>query len=199
MEIIKPNIDRKEVIDFYLESDNAKKDTTTPSDYDSLDWSNPNTLDEWLRKNGYKPGVLLGYKKYALVKLSKQDLEDTAIVDHIFPGKSQRLGDLLVGTPEFQDRKPNTQSSETWFDQLSRGKIPENCVLILRPALFSEKAKYYAEDGSGRTICYLRVIEEKGTDSELCAYLGSEPDQLSAFMQACPELLKQGSISVDPE
>jgi hypothetical protein len=191
MKILRQNVARKEVIDFYLESDNAKKDTTTPSDYDSLDWSNPNTLDKWLCKNGYKHGVLPGYKKWDLVKLSKQDLKDTAIVSGIFKDKPQRLGDL-VGTPEFRDWKPDRPSSQAWFEPLSRGEIPESCILVLRPALpFSlEKAKYYVEDGSGRAICYLRAIEEKGTDSELCAYLGTEPDKCSAFMRAHPGLLK---------
>jgi len=51
MKIIRSGIDRKEVIDFYIKTDNHKKGTTTLPDYASLNWDDPNQLDEWLHQH----------------------------------------------------------------------------------------------------------------------------------------------------
>jgi hypothetical protein len=189
MKILQPDVDRKNLIDFYLRTDNEKKNKTMPADYGSLNWNDPNALDRWLQQHGYKSGILSGYKRWAHVQLSKDDLMDTAIANHIFIGQPQRLGDL-VDTESFQKWAPPQKPYRSWYEPLSRGENPKDLEIILRPAVSSEGSKYYVEDGSGRSICYLRSIHNFRLDSEMCAYIGTEPDPQSIFMQQRPELLK---------
>ena len=175
-------MDRKEVIDFYLESDNVKKNGTIPADYSTLDWNDPNALDCWLRKHGYKFGIMPGYKEWAYVQLSKDDLMDTVIVSSIFPGSARRLGDL-IDTQALKEWVPDRDSSKAWYEPLSKGDVPKGCDIILRHSTKGEGGKYYVEDGSGRSICYLRAIHNLHRDSEICGYIGTKPDPSSNFMR----------------
>lgn len=175
-------IDRKELIDLYLKGEAEKKNKLIPQDYDCLNWDNSNDLDTWLKKYCYKFGVISGFKQWAYVKLDKNDLLNCAIVNSIFSGMSQRLGDL-VGTKEFKEWEPNEKRD--WYEPLSRGCFQEKYAVIMRPACESEikqGAKYYVEDGSGRTICYLKSILRLDSESEMTAYIGFDPDNDSIFL-----------------
>ncbi|MBU0999041.1 hypothetical protein KKG24_01905 [Patescibacteria group bacterium] len=179
-------IDRKELIDLYLEAEEVKKQKSIPPGYDLLEWDNPNNLDTWLEKYGYKHGVISGFKQWAYVKLNKGDLMNCAIVAgiDIFCRMSQRLGNL-ENTEEFNRWEPNKKPVPIWYESLSRGCFKEKFAVIMRPACESEikqGAKYYVEDGSGRMICYLRSILSLNSKSEMTAYLAFDPDESSSFL-----------------
>lgn len=179
MKVIK-EVSRRELIEFYLKRE-AEDGKSTPSSVDSLDWDNPNTLDAWLDENGYKEGVISGFKKWKLVKLSKDDLLDCAIVGSIFPGKSQCVGSLLE-EGVLENWKPDRVT--TWFNWLESGKpFKKEWALILRPALPCEKACWYIEDGSGRALCYTRRINKSGEESRAFAFIGHSPDPSSNWLK----------------
>ncbi|MFA5993700.1 MAG: hypothetical protein WC823_01945 [Parcubacteria group bacterium] len=185
MKILK-TITRKELINFYLVSDRNKKNKPIPDGIDPLMWDDPNKLDEWLGKFEYKTGVITGFRQWAYVQISKEDFLDSAISDSIpqFKNKGQRLRDL-VGTKEFLAWKPK-DSLPIWYDSLSKGVFDEKFAIIVRPACESEKrqgAKFYIEDGSGRSICYLRSILKIGKESKMTGYIGFDPDPMSNFLQ----------------
>jgi len=184
---LRKETNRRELIDFYLNIENDKKDKEIPSDYNSLDWNNANELDCWLLNNGYKRGVISGFKKWAYVKLSKDDILDLAISDSIpqFKNKGQRLRDLM-DTKEFMAWKPNKDPLPIWYDSLSKGVFDEKFSIIMRPACESEKrqgTKFYIEDGTGRALCYLRSILKLNKESEMLGFIGYAPDQESIFLQ----------------
>ncbi len=177
-------IDRKELIKWYLEREEKRKDKPIPNQ-DSLNWNNPNNLDEWLKKYCYKSGVISGFKQWAYVHLSKEDLLDSAIVGSInnFKGKGQLMRNLTQA-PEFQNWEPDRDV--TWFNDLSKGIFKEEFVIIIRAVCKHEKgqgAKYYIEDRSGRALCYLRHILNSKKESEMYGYIGFNPDPCSNFLQ----------------
>ncbi len=183
--IIDPeNLSRREIIEYYIEYDAKKKNIPLPSDIDKWDWNNPNDIDEKLKSNGFKYGVITGYRQWNLVQLSTHDLFNCAIVNSVeeFAGLSQTLG-KLVSHHEFYDRRPDRTTD--WYKRLEDGEpFHREWAMILRPTVSSEyPAKWYIEDGSGRAICFLRrLIQQKDEKSLAYGYLGKDPDHTSEFM-----------------
>lgn len=180
-------IPRKTLIDFYLNSERIKKNKLIPPVNDSLIWNDPNKLDNWLEKYCYKSGVISGFKQWAYVQISKEDLLNSAIVNSIdiFNGKDQLLGSLK-NTKEFYEWKPNKNPFPIWYKPLSDGKFRKEFSIIIRPACNGERkqgAKFYIEDGSGRGICYLRSILKLHKESEMVGFFGFDPDRKSRFLQ----------------
>ena len=175
---------RQELINFYL---NREKEKASNLEFNlgNLDWDDPNTIDAFLRRYGLKAGVISGFKKWDYAKLYRKDILECAIVNQIFPGKSQKLSDL-VNTQEFRDWKPDRDTS--WYSELSSGnstRYPEKWALILRLALPSENgARWYVEDGSGRAICFLkRLVRDSDDHGFAYAYIGKEPDSKSDWLR----------------
>jgi len=177
-------ISRKELIDFYLNIEKLKKGKQVPADYDSLNWDDPNALDNWLQANAYKHGVIAGFREWNYVKLLREDLLDIAVVNHIF--HKDRVLHKLVGNEEFEQWTPNREPLPTWYEPLQNGIFKEEFSIILRaptPGEKKEGARLYVEDGSGRSICYLRTITKKKIESQMCGYIGFDPDPKSDFLQ----------------
>ena len=175
-------IDRRELIDYYLEGERWRKNVNIPAGRGVLNWEDPNALDDWLKGNNYKHGIITGFKRWVYVRLTKDDLMDCAIVNTIFPNTSQRLGDHAI-TPDLQEWEP--PEDKIWYEPLSQGKVDERFAVILRPACKSErdqKAKLYVEDGSGRMTCYFRALMNGNNESQMTGYLGLEPDVKSDFV-----------------
>jgi hypothetical protein len=173
---------RKEVIDFYIRTDAAKK--STPSLPDWLNLEDANAVDDWFGKNDYKPGAISAFRSWAKVRLSWSDFLEIAVVNGIFV--SSRVLGKLIGTSELKDWKPKKENMQTWHDSLSGGIFKDDFTIILRPATLGEKnegAKFYVEDGSGRSICYFRAIAATNKPSEMNAYVGFDPDQNSQFLK----------------
>jgi hypothetical protein len=63
-------------------------------------------------------------------------------------------------------------------------------ALIVRRAVKSEvPAKWYLEDGSGRSLALLqRILRYGKVGQPAWVYLGHEPDEHSAFLKPYPEL-----------
>lgn len=179
MRVIK-TVSRKEIIRFYLRRE-KEKGKSVPPGLDNLKWDNPSDLDAWLSENNYKEGVISGFTKWKFVELSKEDLLDCAVVNSIFPGKSQRISNLLKETV-LEDWKPDRET--TWYKLLNSGKpFKKEWALILRPALPSEKARWYIEDGSGRALCYVRRITTYQEKCQAYAYIGFSPDLKSKWLR----------------
>jgi hypothetical protein len=51
--------------------------TLPPSD---LDWTDPNALDDWLRHNGHKFGVLSAFKAWSIVTFDLANLLECGVV-----------------------------------------------------------------------------------------------------------------------
>ncbi len=177
--------DRKTLIDSYLQREIEKKNKPIPPRYENLTWDDPDDLDEWLEKYCYKPWVMPGFKSWIHVQISKDDLMNCAIVNHIFKDKSQRLG-YLIADPEFQSWEPYQDPKPIWYEPLSRGEFQEKFAITLRAVCPDEKkwnAKFYIEDGSGRSIYYLRKIVRLNKDSEMTGCIGIDPDPKSNALQ----------------
>src|SRR3990172_9877015 len=90
-------IDRKDLIYPYLVGEEKKKAHQIPSDFPPEGWGlDPNAMDEWLSDNGYKFGTITGFKQWAIVDLSTEDLLSCAIVNNFlkeFGQTSQVLKD----------------------------------------------------------------------------------------------------------
>jgi hypothetical protein len=174
---------RRETIEAYVKYDACKKNRQLPVNFSQWPWLDPNALDGLLRDNGFKPGVVSGYKTWRIVELSRNDLLQCAIWNGIFKNLPQTLS-VLVNCPQFKQWCPNEKTK--WFDLLESGQpYPNDWPLILRPAKKSEApAKWYIEDGSGRTICYLRrLLNHPEENGKAKAYLGEEIDWSSHFMK----------------
>jgi hypothetical protein len=78
-----------------------------------------------------------------------------------------------------------------WWDIGSGSELGVESVLIVRPALMSEKpAKWYIDDGSGRALALLQRILRYGEIGRTAwVYIGDEPDGLSDFIKKNPELI----------
>lgn len=180
-------IDRKSLVNFYLEIEWKKKSRTIPPTYGLLNWNDPNDLDSWLSANHYKQGVISGFKQWAHIRLSKEDLLDCAVVKskNLFPS-GERVLRKLVGTKEFEDwSPPDMNKPPVWFEPLGKGEFREEFTIILRAACPAEKkegARMYVEDGSGRSICYLRSIMKSNAPSDMVGYIGFDPDCGSRFL-----------------
>jgi hypothetical protein len=171
------NVLREEVIRFYVEYDWRKKKGDIPLPHmDEWPWKDPDGLDRKLEENGLKHGVLAGYRTWGLVEFGIADLLECAIVNSIFPGKPQTLGQLVllgklaewlpIGAPE-------------WWRQIGNGSdLDVESALVVRRAVKSEApAKWYIEDGSGRALALLQRILRCGEiDRTAWAYFGHEPD-----------------------
>jgi hypothetical protein len=191
------SLTRKDVIHAYVKYDAKKKDRPLLGHFASWPWSDPNLLDIELKKAGFKSGIITGYKTWQIVQLTRRDLLNCAVVDHMFrdfQASNERLPRTLgelIHHPVFPLWKPNKPTA--WYDWLEDGKpFSADWPLILRPAVRSEApAKLYIEDGSGRAVCFLRRLYNYPEEhSEAMGYLGVEPDSGSIFMQQhFPELL----------
>ncbi len=172
MNVIKV-LSRKEFIEKYLQREEEKGHDIP--DLSGVKWNDVNYLDSWLASNGYKLGIISGFKQWALVKMKRNDLEKCAVVNSIFPGSSQNLKNLLnhgILNKWSPDKKT------TWYDHLSSGKsFKEQWAIVLRPALPQEESSWYVEDGSGRALCALKFGLE-----EIYAYLGFSPDENSGWL-----------------
>jgi len=180
-------ISRKDLIEIYLRREERDKQKAIPPGRDRLDWDNPNEIDGWLQLYCYKHGVIGGFKEWALVELTKNDVLDCAIVNHIpdLEGCPQRLGTILSECrPRAMAWQPG--SPKAWYEPLSSGGEFELCwAVILRCATPGEKncgAKWYVEDGSGRFLCYARRLFCRGEDGKALGYLGYKPDLESDWL-----------------
>lgn len=182
---------RRFVIEQYVRYDARKKGKTVPEDMDQWDWSSADDLDWHLKTADFKPGVLAGYISWEPIGPNQAELAKCAIVNSIFPGLPQVLGELR-NTVDFQVWHPGQKE---WFEHLEKGgQYPHEWPLILRPAVKSESpAKRYVEDGSGRALCfYRRLVRSTDDASRAFGYLGIRPDPASTFMQThFRELLTQ--------
>jgi hypothetical protein len=176
-------ITRADLLEFYLQEDAKKKGKILPPNFvQIIGGSDPNIIDAWLQQNGFKPGAMTSFKKWAYVQLDLENLIDVAIVSSIFPAAtSQNLGDLLQAG-FIKSWKPDRNA--VWYDNLKNGSpfTPE-LAMILRPALPGEKSKWYVEDGSGRSICHLQRIFVAKEKCSAIAYIGFEPDIQSTWLQ----------------
>ncbi len=176
---------RKDLIDVYLRREERDKQEAIPPGRDRLDWNNPNEIAEWLQAHSYKHGVICGFKEWALVELTKNDLLDCAIVNHILKGCPQRLGTIFSECrPRAKEWQPD--SPKAWYKPLNSGAEFGLCwAVILRCATPQEKkggAKWYVEDGSGRLLCYARRLCFRGEDGKALGYLGYKPDLRSDWL-----------------
>jgi hypothetical protein len=181
------DISRREVVEFYARYDRGKKGQTEHINFDSWPWNDPVGIDRHLRECKLKVGVLAAYRSWALCQLNLSDILKCAIVNHIFPGESQVLGEISPET--ISESKP--QNNPGWWFPLSSGSdIDQGFALILRPALNSEyPAKWYVEDGSGRILAlFQRIIRFGEATRTAWAYVGDVPDEQSRFMIEHPEL-----------
>ena len=182
---------------FYLWQEEKKKGIPIPS-FEGLDWNDPNALDAWLTVHRYKRGVIAGFQDWALVKLSKEDLLDCAIVDRSAKnlGSDNRCLRAIIKCPKFLEY--TAPSDKLWLPLLSQAKFSSESAIIIRPTCQSERrdgAKFYVEDGCGRILIYLQAILHSDSDSELTAYLGFRPDPQSIFIETKLELEFSGTRS----
>lgn len=178
------SISRKQLIDIYLDIEAVRKNKVIPPSYSSLDFNDPNMLDRWLDGGGYKKGVISGFNSWALVELSESDLAHVAVVNHIF--KSGRVLKHLVGKAEFNTWMPNQTPLPIWYEPHSAGRWDDSFSIILRASTDGEKAegaRLYAEDGSGRSICYFRYLTGNRVQSRMRGYIGFDLDLTSTFLQ----------------
>jgi len=77
-------LNRKDVITAYVNYDARKKNNPIPKDLADWPWSDPNALDFEFSRHEFKPGIITGYKIWRAVQLSRLDLLNCAVVNHIF-------------------------------------------------------------------------------------------------------------------
>ena len=186
MEILR-ECSRQDLLEFYLSREREKgKDVFL----EGIDIENPNAIDRHFKVHRLKIGVIPGYKRWQFVKLFKEDLLQCAVVNDIDIFSGEQLLSAICMKKEFHEWKPEKdgKTKETaWFDEIEHmedsSSFPEKWALILRPALPTEKgAKWYIEDGSGRSICFLRRLLTLRKDGFVYAYIGIEPDQKSEWI-----------------
>lgn len=190
MKIIEEHITRRDVITHYVAYDRQKKGQPVIDTLEAWPWNDPNAIDEQLRSNHLKPGVLSAYRVWQLAQLDYADIVDCAIVNHIFPGQPQALG--RIDQSLIAKSKP-TGNPEWWGPLSSGSDIPREWALILRSTVVSERpAKWYIEDGSGRALAlFQRMLVYQELWRTAHAYIGIIPDEGSHFIQNRPELLRR--------
>jgi len=170
--------DRREVIMHYLESDRRHLPIQKFLSESLLE--DVNKLDRWLKKNRLKPGVISGFRQWVYAQLSIADLLQCSVVERLSRGvQARRLGDLLeMG---FLDGWEPISPNPRWHEVIrTGGALPPADALILRPAVPSESARYYVEDGSGRAA-YL-VSRRPTSEVVAYAYIGFDPDPNSEWL-----------------
>jgi hypothetical protein len=180
-------IDRRTLIDLYLKGEQIKKNKPIPPDYASLDFNDPNALDDWFLKYRYKPGTITGFRRWVHVHLSTTDLLGLCTTPDKFPEHpTKRLGDL-IHLPSFKDQKcPVPSNLPIWWERHSRGIIAAEFPIILRPTTLMNRrhrATLWIEDGFGRTALYLSAILRLNLPSQLTAYVGLDPDPNSSYLR----------------
>lgn len=176
-------VERRDLISFYIDSDVAKKkQTILPQDFANINQKDDvNVWDNWLEENHFKPGVISGFKQWAYVELSLDDFINSAVVSNIFNVGYQNLADLIQ-SGEIKNWKPDR--CVDWYDYLrGGGKFNDKLAIIMRPALPSEKSKWYIEDGNGRAICYLQRIFTYREPCKAFAYVGFDVDTNSKWIK----------------
>jgi hypothetical protein len=194
MRVERNGVTREEVIRRYAVYDRRKKGLPPILDMDGWRWDDPDEIDKKLHACGLKCGVLAAYRDWACVEFGVADLLECAVVNHIFPGEPRALGQLAlrgklatwvpIGHPE-------------WWGPIRNGaSLDVSSALIARPALKSESpARWYLEDGSGRSIALLQRILWYGEAERIAwAYVGQQPDERSAFILSHPELMANGKL-----
>jgi hypothetical protein len=96
MRIIRPDIERRTVIEAYAKYDCSKKDRATPA-FATWDWSGADAIDRRMRCKGLKTGVPAGYLLWDEVEVTMSGLRDCAVDVNIFPGQSRKLGRVDAG------------------------------------------------------------------------------------------------------
>jgi hypothetical protein len=191
MKILEKDVKRRTVVEAYARYDCLKKAKQVP-DFAVWDWSLPEAIDAELNRAGLKSGILAGYLLWDAVEVTISDLRSCAIVESVFPGKTQNLG-RLERMGELVGWKPNRETS--WYERILRGRpCGKNAPLVLRPAVVRESpAHWYIEDGSGGAAALI-ANEARFRDCEIVAmgFLGTAPDPSSRFMQKhFPELTRR--------
>jgi hypothetical protein len=64
----------------YLDGEVLKKNKPIPPTFSALNLDDPNATDQWLRENGFKPGVITGFAQWAIVELSVCPAEDETVL-----------------------------------------------------------------------------------------------------------------------
>jgi hypothetical protein len=187
-------IPRRDLIILYVHYDARKKGRPVPVDIDSWNWSSADALDENLRANRLKNGIVAGYTKWRPIELRRHELARCALVSGILPPTLPRvLGSLKLH--EIEQWSPDR--STEWYAPLERGEpYPRDWPLILRPAVVAERpAEWYVEDGSGRALClYRRLVRNPADKATAPGFLGAIPDPSRTFMRnRFPQLLQQRS------
>ncbi|SRR5260370_11414904 len=80
----------------YATYDRRKKGKPSLSDIDEWPWDDPDGIYRKLADSGLKKGILAAYRTWRLVEFIVADLLECAVVNHIFPGEPQALGQLLL-------------------------------------------------------------------------------------------------------
>jgi hypothetical protein len=192
MTVEREGVTREEVIRFYVRYDWPKKKPkdVEPPDLEKWPWDDPNGIDQKLRDNGLKEGVLAAYRTWTFREFNIKDLLKCAVFNQIFPTDPQALSRLVllgklaewfpIGAPE-------------WWRLIGNGSdLGVESALIARKAVRSEApADWYIEDGSGRALALLqRILRYGETGRTAWVYLGHEPDERSKFMTEHPELTR---------
>ena len=157
MRVERDGVTREKVVRFYAAYDRRKKGQSPLSDIDTWPWADPDGIDRKLAENCLKHGVLAAYRTWRLVEFGVADLLECAVVNSIFPGEPQVLGQLAL-RGKLAEWLPT--GAPEWWRLIGNGSdLKIESALIVRPAVQSEApAKWYLEDGSGRSIALLQRI-----------------------------------------
>lgn len=186
MEIIR-EVTRKELIHFYLLRETQKRRSDISPELLDIDFEDPNSIDAIFRDKILKTGIIPAYKTWDFVRLYKSDLAQCAIHPNLLKIGERVLGNVIHST-EFINWKPHITTS--WYDELNNPpadfQYPEKWALILRPATRGEAihgARWYVEDGSGRSLCFFRSLQRMSDDAFAFAYIAKTPDAKSDFLR----------------
>ncbi|MCL4392516.1 hypothetical protein M1145_00010 [Patescibacteria group bacterium] len=189
-------IDRIELVKIYIQNE-IKKNEFKKNELESIlekiqnpnNKDNPNNIDMLFYTHELKVGIIPGYETWEEISINQSFLNDCAISNNIFENENQSLK-VLKTKDCFNNWKPNRET--LWYKDLefpvnNKSEWKDKFTIILRPAVQSEEdqgALYYIEDGSGKSICFLRrMIKDKDNTTTIKGYLGIEPDIKSIFMQ----------------
>jgi len=167
------------VIGHYLERERQRK-PRVPADMSILNYDDSNALDGWLKRLNLKQGVVSGFRQWAWAMVGWEDLLDCAVVDRLSRGQSMRSLGALKQSGFLNGWEPVTPNP-VWHSVIQAGlPLPASQALIIRPALPSESARFYVEDGSGRAA-YL-AAHRPDADAVAYAYIGFDPDPGSDWL-----------------